>query len=235
MNRNSSNLTWQEDFFSPIKIIFDRYLTIAQSCKFTINITKFHSMDYIDRIVIYEKSNSISYKTLNVNDKIPISLNDNISFQSCFLSIKPTVRVEGRYNNIPNYLELDPIRPIIMTSYHPIYDVRLARSNLIEDNWKINPLIQFLNKYGFDCSTLGIEVHGTQNPNDQSFLKCEKEWASQGDCFIAILTERYNTLTKKIPPGWVHAEDGLSYAEGSLFSSRENCKITQRMSAKSIK
>ena len=80
MNRNSSNLTWQEDFFSPLKIIFDRYLTIGQSCKFIINITKFDSMDHIDRIVIYEKSNSISYKTLNVNDKIPISLNDNISF-----------------------------------------------------------------------------------------------------------------------------------------------------------
>ncbi len=57
-----------------------------------------------------------------------------------------------------------------------------------------------MNKYGLDCSTLGIEIQGTVDPNSNSLIECEKELAPGGDCFIAILTNRYNTFTEKIAP-----------------------------------
>jgi hypothetical protein len=104
-------------------------------------------------------------------------------------------------------------RPIILTNCCPIYDARLAASNYDGDKWKINPVKEFLNIYGFDTSTLGIEVQAKLDFGN-ALLESEKEWASSGDCFIAILTSRHlSTSGKGIIPGWVHAESGLSYSK----------------------
>jgi hypothetical protein len=103
-------------------------------------------------------------------------------------------------------------RLVISTNYHPIYDARLGRSNWTMDEHKIMQIKNFLNNYGFDCSTIGKGIQ----PFDlegKEFLNLEKEWASGGDCFISILTPRDLTMDGRLalPPPWVVTESGLSY------------------------
>jgi hypothetical protein len=70
-------------------------------------------------------------------------------------------------------------RPIISTDCYPIYDARLGRSNWTRDEFKIMQIKNTLNKYGFDCSTIGKEIQPVI-PRGKDFLDFEKDLASGG-------------------------------------------------------
>jgi hypothetical protein len=118
------------------------------------------------------------------------------------------------YNNY-RYIQQVPLfytRPVISTTYHPVYDARLGRSNWTLDEGKIMQIKSVLNKYGFDCTTIGREIQ-PPIPKGKGFMDFEKQWATGGDCFISILTPRDRTINGNLalPPPWVVTESRLSY------------------------
>jgi hypothetical protein len=157
------------------------------------------------------------YSQLNliwpIESNIPYTLNGTITLPTQPLTLYPRFLIVGN-DGLKDYpIPIEFRRPIILTNQCPIYDARLAASNYDGDKWKINPIKEILNIYGFDTSTLGIEVQPKVDFGN-ALLESEKEWASSGDCFIAILTSRHlSTSGEGVIPGWVHKESGLSYSK----------------------
>lgn len=149
----------------------------------------------------------------NLNSKLPCSLSGSLVLPQKIGSWYPVVVINGidQYG-FPHQVPFLYVRPIITTPFAPILDARLGRSNWTSDELKVNQIKQMLNIHGFDCTTIGKEIQAPINRGDD-FIKFEKEWASGGHCFIAILTPRdissYGGLS--LPPPWVLTESGLSY------------------------
>ena len=181
---------------------------------FDLTIKGLGAMRHVNRIYFgtFFSQNLESLPSWNLDEDIPCKLSSSIALAKPS-SIYPNFIIEGH----DGHVMLEPAqlvfkRPIINSYNHPIYDARLARSNWAQDEWKINPIKYFLNTLGFDTSTLGIEVQA-RIPRGTNLLESEKEWASMGDCFIAILTSRYQLDDRlSIHSSWVHTESGLSYS-----------------------
>lgn len=97
------------------------------------------------------------------------------------------------------------------TGFQTIFDTRLSCSNWPSDQWKIDPIRNFLRMRGFDPSTLGREITAL-SPFGCGLNVSEKEWAFNGDCFVGVLTARNLSINMdNIAPSWTHGEAGLSY------------------------
>ena len=225
MVRNTSNLIWYADINSPIKLGINRYLTLGSQSTFTLNIEQLGSIKSIKNIQFtgFPKQYSQLNLIWQIESNVPYTLKSIIKLPNQPVTLYPRFVVEGNDGSNDYWIPLEFRRPIISTDYQPIYDARLAVSNYDCDQWKINPIKELLNLYGFDTSTLGIEVQ-PRNDSGNELLDSEKEWASSGDCFIAILIKRYeSTSGQDIIPGWVHTESGLSYSKNRpTFAFVEN-------------
>lgn len=185
----------------------------TETCNFELVIKKLGSMIRVRRILFgnFASRKLNSLPGWDISKMIPFTFKGSIKIpiQS---SVYPNFIIEGDDGKMIDSTQLIFKRPIIRTTYQPIFDARLARSNWIDDAWKINPIKNFLSIYGFDTTTLGVEVQA-RNPVGSDLLESEKEWASTGDCFIAILTSRFTLEDhSKIHSAWVHTESGLSYS-----------------------
>jgi hypothetical protein len=209
MTRNTSNLQWYSENDSPVSLKGNGHLKIDDQWNFELQLNKIN-VDYVSSVHLINYLDNHYYGYWENHNELPYSLKGSVDPKG--RSIYPKFVIDCIKNNIQEQLEFS-FRPIIVSQFDPIFDTRLARSNNPADEWKINPILQFLNNYGFDCSTLGREVKA-RSVKGEALMRSEKEWASGGDCFIAILTERFQTSTHKLPPGWVHAEDGLSFSNG---------------------
>ena len=65
-------------------------------------------------------------------------------------------------------MQYDFARHVVATNYIPIFDARLACSIWETDKWKIDPVRKFLNIWGFDYSTLGLETQPMSRKGDAS-------------------------------------------------------------------
>lgn len=213
MQRNTDNLIWSPEGNVGALLEIDRH-DQRDTRRFDLTIRSLGSMIHVNRIYFgtFFSQNLESLPYWDFDKDMPCKLSSTITISKSS-SIYPNFIIEGHDGRVM----LEPAqlifkRPIINTSNHPIYDARLARSNWAQDEWKINPIKFFLNTLGFDTSTLGIEVQA-RIPQGTNLLESEKEWASKGDCFIAILTSRYQLDdTSSIHSAWVHTESGLSYS-----------------------
>ena len=67
-----------------------------------------------------------------------------------------------------------------------IFDTSLACSNWSSDQWKIDPVRNFLRVWGFDPSTLGREVTAL-SPFGRGLNISQKEWANGGDALNLMI------------------------------------------------
>lgn len=210
VKRNTNNLDWNYGFNSHVTLRSKSHLNTTENWTFRLEIDQNNFFDYINSIFLTDYCNNHVYGNWNINCGTPFCLEDSLRTTN---TIYPKFIIYETTHDIPTRFEYS-FRPIIVTDYNPVFDARVARSNNPIDDLKINPIIKFLNNFGFDCSTLGREVK-PRNNTDNGLMKSEKEWAVYGDCFIGILTKRFDTLTHDgMPPSWIHTEDGLSYSNG---------------------
>lgn len=205
MPRNTKNLEWYSDIDLHINLSGNNHLRIGDKWNFTLEIKK-AKIDYVYDVHLSDSITNHYYGFWNINQHTPCKLPGVVDSQ---ISIYPTFFIDGIANSKRNLFRYS-FKPIIITNFHPIFDARLGKSNDPKDDSITVPIIRLLNYYGFDCSTLNKEVKAT-NILGNHLMDSEKEWGSQGDCFISILTQRFKN--GKIP-NWLHTEDGLSYSKG---------------------
>jgi hypothetical protein len=203
--RNTKNLKWYGGFESPVTLSGNTHLRIGDKWIFTLEIKKVE-FNYIYNIHLFDYFTKNYYGYWKINQYTPYQHKAHLDSQ---ISIYPRFLIDGMANGKRNTFEYR-FKPVIITNFHPIFDTRLIRSNDPKDARIVNPIIRFLNYYGFDCSTLDQEVKAT-NIIGNNLMDSEKEWASQGDCSISILTKRF---TDGNIPNWLHAEDAMSYSKG---------------------
>jgi hypothetical protein len=150
---------------------------------------------------------------VSTDQTIPCKISSSLRLPNKIASWYPIIWINGIDHY--GYLQQLPFlwtTPIISTDYHPIYDARLGRGNWTADENKVILIKNMLNKYGFDCSTIGKEIQPTI-PIGKDFMDFEKQWASGGHCFISVLTPRDRTADGRLalPPPWVVTESALSF------------------------
>ncbi|MGI9012276.1 MAG: hypothetical protein ACR2F1_13970 [Nitrososphaeraceae archaeon] len=202
-------MNWNYASNAPITLRGKNHLSMNETWRFQFEIDKNNLFNYIDSIHLQDYCNNQWYGNWEINSHIPFSLEENLT---CNRTIYPKFIITSITSGMPSRFQFS-FRPIVVSNYNPTFDARVARSIDPNDDWKINPIIQFLNNFGFDCSTLGREVKTRYN-SDNHLMNAEKEWASLGDCLIGILVKRFNTQDHGMPTSWVHTEDGLSYSRG---------------------
>jgi hypothetical protein len=203
--RNTKNLEWYSDIDSSINLSGNNHLIIGDKWNFTLEI-KNAKIEYVYDVHLSDSITNHYYDFWNINQYTPCKLQGIVDSQ---ISIYPTFIIDGIANGKRNFFRYS-FRPIIITNFHPIFDTRLGKSNNPKDDPITIPIIRLLNYYGFDCSTLNREVKAT-NIIGNHLMDSEKEWVSQGDCFISILTQRFENRNI---PNWLHTEDALSYVKG---------------------
>ncbi|MGD1836994.1 MAG: hypothetical protein ACPKPY_02915 [Nitrososphaeraceae archaeon] len=218
--RNSSNLKWNAYFNTPIKLWIDKNVRVGSHINFQLTINQIDSLRRIKKIIFTGFSQKLVW---NVDLEIPCNFFNTIQLPNIPLVIPISFIIEGeKDHNIKFSESLNFKQYIIATNYQPIFDARLAASHPKEDERIINPLKRYLNSLGFRTLTLGKELITNHEITDQQgnliitdpegFKKAEKEWASTGDCFIAILTKRdITTSGEYITPAWISQEIGLAY------------------------
>lgn len=198
-----------------ISIKGDRYSrpSAAYKIEFDINYLKINGVPVVqvENVGIYLEK-GLHYNIL-INQPLPCQVLKWLTLPNKIGGWCPAIM----FNGIDQYgyrqqIPLIYSRPIISTTYYPIYDARLGRSNWTTDEYKIVQIKKILNMYGFDCSTIGKEIQPVI-PKGKDFMDFEKDWASGGDCFISVLTPRDRTANGRLalPPPWVVTESGLSY------------------------
>lgn len=199
----------------------NRYLTPGGCYDFSLRIN--HLMLYERSIVgistvqillrDYSNPTQDIYAEIPTNLSTPCEVPGSIRLPMITGSWYPIIVINGidqyRY---PQQMPLFFTRPIIATGYFPVYDARVRRSNWTIDEYKVVQIKSVLNRYGFDCSTIGKEVQAPV-PKGKGLMDFEKEWASGGHCFVSVLTPRDRTADSRLalPPPWVITESGLSY------------------------
>jgi hypothetical protein len=78
---------------------------------------------------------------------------------------------------------------ITATSIRPIFNASLACSNWTNDQWKIDPIRDYLSNWGITYTTLGREVTSI-SLSGTGLIESENEWSKNSDCFIAVLSSR---------------------------------------------
>lgn len=193
----------------------NRYLRPAQNYELKLRID-FLSLSNVPVTVIrnieFILDRSYFYK-IEVNGCVPCEIPLSLVMPEKNSSWYPTLIVNGiDHYGYPQRIPFLYTRPIISTYLHPIYDARLGRSTWNSDEGKIFLIKNMLNAYGFDCSTIGREIQPPKM-SGTDFIAFEKQWASEGHCFISVLTPRDRTSDGRLalPPPWVVNEAGLSY------------------------
>jgi hypothetical protein len=188
----------------------DRFPAVGNTYNFQLDIRNITPLAEVRRIVLALGNNQWYW---NVNITSPQSFKNSVRLPAEINDWYPLFRFLG-YNNSGYLQHVDfyfPL-PIVSTNVRPIYDARLGCSIWDVDQWKINHIRSFLNKWGFDYSTLGLGIQ-PKGPTGRQLVESENDWAKGGDCFVAVLTRRDRSMNsgQGIPPVWPHTESGFSY------------------------
>lgn len=135
----------------------NRLLDLGEPYEFELQIKDIFPLVQIYKVTLY-LDNFLWIWNVNANT-FPFHLRQRVSLPPQSNSYYPKFQVEGFNNDgFSQVVDLYFPRPVISTNVRPIFDARLARSNSPRDVALINPIRKLLNIWGFDCSTLGIEV-----------------------------------------------------------------------------
>lgn len=192
--------------------IAHRFVNVGGIYNFKVDVSSAMPIVIAQKITLYLGNMYWTWQLQNW--PIPFVLNNPVQLPNgVWGGWRPWVVIEG-YDNMRhmNSVEFQFGPPVIATNLQPVFDSRLACSIQPMDQWKIDPIRNHLNAWGFDCSTLGVEFEA-KALSGNALLESEKEWAKGGDCFIAVLTQRDVSAGSGLglPTAWTHAESGLSY------------------------
>lgn len=156
----------------------------------------------------------------NIRSSAPYRLDGNIRLPSVTYSQTwhPEFVVEGcSITGVKKAVNLKVPMTLTATPIKPIFNASLACSNWDIDQWKIDPIRDYMSNWGINYTTLGREVNSL-SPSGKGLIESENEWAKNSDCFVGVLTSRDKLLNNlSLPSAWPHAESGFAYHKNKPY------------------